>query len=293
MKSLLIGLALLVAYASPTTAQDAEGCTDHPLFPKRITGYIITECQVKEFDEARMTVPAGPNGARDRKLEGKVYTYTFAPAEGATSASEVQVRRNYQNAAKAAGGEVVFDGGGRDIEHAEQGPLYKLQSTTLRFIKDGKEVWANIGFTGAFFPNVGFILTIVEVGEMAQDVVASSELLNLLNSQGRVALEVNFDTGSDKIKAESQPVLDEVRNLLSQNGDLRLNIEGHTDNVGDAAANLALSKKRAAAVVAWLTSQGIAAGRLSSAGFGATRPVADNASELGRARNRRVELVKQ
>jgi len=72
-----------------------------------------------------------------------------------------------------------------------------------------------------------------------------------------------------------------------------LRVEGHTDNQGSAAANQALSEKRAQAVVAWLTSHGVAAARLTAKGFGQTKPVADNAAEEGRAKNRRVELAKQ
>lgn len=81
--------------------------------------------------------------------------------------------------------------------------------------------------------------------------------------------------------------------VLSANADWKLRIEGHTDNVGEQAANLKLSKLRAAAVASWLTGKGIDAARLSVAGLGDTQPVADNATEDGRARNRRVVLIRQ
>jgi len=80
--------------------------------------------------------------------------------------------------------------------------------------------------------------------------------------------------------------------LLQQNADLKLRVEGHTDSQGNGAANQALSEKRAQAVVAWLTGKGISASRLTAKGFGATKPVADNSTDDGRAKNRRVELVK-
>jgi outer membrane protein OmpA-like peptidoglycan-associated protein len=81
--------------------------------------------------------------------------------------------------------------------------------------------------------------------------------------------------------------------MLAQHADMRLAIEGHTDNVGAAAANQALSQKRAAAVKAYLVEKhGIDAARLSAAGFGAAKPVAPNVDEAGRQKNRRVELVK-
>ena len=74
---------------------------------------------------------------------------------------------------------------------------------------------------------------------------------------------------------------------------MKFRIKGPTDNQGNAAANQALSERRAQAVVAWLTAHGVEASRLSAKGMGQTKPVADNGAEDGRAKNRRVELVKQ
>lgn len=84
----------------------------------------------------------------------------------------------------------------------------------------------------------------------------------------------------------------EVLKLLQQNPTLRLSVQGHTDNAGTAPHNQQLSEARARAVVASLTGAGIVAGRLQAAGFGQTKPLADNATEAGKAKNRRVELVK-
>ena len=104
---------------------------------------------------------------------------------------------------------------------------------------------------------------------------------------------IYFDFASDKIKPESEPVLREIADALSHNPAWKLRVEGHTDNQGNAAANQALSEKRAQAVVAWLTAHGIAVNRLTAKGFGQTKPIEDNGTEDGRAKNRRVELVKQ
>src|SRR6185295_3597345 len=110
---------------------------------------------------------------------------------------------------------------------------------------------------------------------------------------GRVAVYgIQFDTGKATIKAESEAVLNEIDKLLLARADLKLNIEGHTDNVGAKAANLTLSGQRATAVQAWLGAHGIEAARLTVRGFGDSKPVADNSSDEGRAKNRRVELVK-
>ena len=108
-----------------------------------------------------------------------------------------------------------------------------------------------------------------------------------------MALYLNFDTDKATLRPDAQPTLAEVLLLLQQSPDLRLAVQGHTDNTSTPAHNQQLSEARAQAVVAALTAQGIAAGRLQAQGFGQTKPLADNATEAGRAQNRRVELVKQ
>jgi outer membrane protein OmpA-like peptidoglycan-associated protein len=84
-----------------------------------------------------------------------------------------------------------------------------------------------------------------------------------------------------------------IATLLKSNPTLKLGVEGHTDNVGDAASNKKLSEARAKSVTAAIVASGVDAARLSAAGFGQEKPVADNRTEEGRAKNRRVELVKK
>jgi outer membrane protein OmpA-like peptidoglycan-associated protein len=122
----------------------------------------------------------------------------------------------------------------------------------------------------------------------------TKQIYDALLADGRVATQgIYFDTGSDRIRPESAPTLKEIGDMLTQHGDLRLTIEGHTDNVGAAAANLTLSEQRAAAVRQALVAQyGIDGARLVSRGLGATKPAAPNTTAEGRQQNRRVELVK-
>ena len=114
-----------------------------------------------------------------------------------------------------------------------------------------------------------------------------------LVADGRIATQgVLFDTGSATIQPESTPTLKEIARTLQQHGDLRLRIEGHTDNSGSADVNQQLSERRAAAVRDYLVQrEGIAADRLESAGMGQMAPAADNGTPEGRQTNRRVELV--
>jgi OOP family OmpA-OmpF porin len=120
------------------------------------------------------------------------------------------------------------------------------------------------------------------------------KLYDALAEKGRVATQgIYFDTGSDRIRPESTPTLKEIGQMLSEHPELKLTIEGHTDNVGNAAANQALSEKRAAAVRAYLAEKhSIDGSRLNSAGFGDKKPAAPNTTPEGRQQNRRVELVK-
>jgi outer membrane protein OmpA-like peptidoglycan-associated protein len=120
------------------------------------------------------------------------------------------------------------------------------------------------------------------------------QLRKELAASGRARLYgILFDTGSAKLKPESLPTLDEVVKLLSAEPSWSLLVEGHTDSTSTAALNQTLSEQRASSVKDYLAGKGVAASRLSTAGFGSSRPVADNATELGRAQNRRVELVKK
>jgi len=123
--------------------------------------------------------------------------------------------------------------------------------------------------------------------------VIGSSMIDTINLTGRVALYINFDTGKALIRPESVRIVDQIAEMLKAEPEMRILIEGHTDNTGDAAGNMRLSEMRAAAVMAALVDRGIDASRLSSKGYGRTKPVADNRSEAGRAKNRRVELVRQ
>lgn len=128
--------------------------------------------------------------------------------------------------------------------------------------------------------------TIMSGGRRLYDDIAAS---------GRVATQgIFFDTGSDVIRPESSPTLKEIAAMLTEHPDLSVLIEGHTDNAGAAASNLALSEKRAAAVKASLVSgYGVDGARLTTKGMGDTKPAAPNATAEGRQQNRRVELVKR
>jgi outer membrane protein OmpA-like peptidoglycan-associated protein len=121
------------------------------------------------------------------------------------------------------------------------------------------------------------------------------EIATALEQSGRVDVYgIYFDLASATIKPESAPVLKEIADVLKTNAEWAISVEGHTDNIGSSASNLDLSRRRAAAVKdALVARHGVSSNRLTTAGYGASRPKETNSTLEGRARNRRVELVRQ
>jgi len=133
-------------------------------------------------------------------------------------------------------------------------------------------------------------VTSIRVAESETDV-----LYDALAAKGRwVTRGILFATGKADVQPESRPVLKEIASTLKQHADLKILIEGHTDNVGSSASNLALSDARAAAVKSTLVSDfGVDGSRITTKGLGDTKPSVPNTTSAGRAQNRRVEVVKQ
>lgn len=121
-----------------------------------------------------------------------------------------------------------------------------------------------------------------------------TQLYDRLMADGRVSTQgIYFDSGSDTIRPESTGTLTQIGRMLEQNPDLRIRIEGHTDNVGEAEANQTLSERRAHSVMSYLVdTHGVDANRLEAVGRGDADPVSSNDTEAGRQNNRRVELVR-
>ncbi|MEJ5053339.1 OmpA family protein [Sphingobacterium sp. MYb382] len=122
--------------------------------------------------------------------------------------------------------------------------------------------------------------------------VTADDITKDLTEKGKSILYINFDTDKSSISADGKGIVNEIAAALKKNTTLKIAIEGHTDNTGEAAHNKKLSDDRAKAVLSVLTSDGIDKTRLSATGFGAERPLVANDSESNKAKNRRVELVK-
>jgi OmpA-OmpF porin, OOP family len=174
-------------------------------------------------------------------------------------------------------------------QRVKDGQTLYVHLVTLQWDKDDATYKAK---RGAYA-----VLDVVEVGQLQQNMVtvSASDMSKAMASTGRVALYgILFDTAKADIKPESKPALEEIAKLLKAEPALKLRVVGHTDNQGGLDSNIGLSKRRAEAVNAALASQyGVAAGRLAAFGVADLAPVASNADEAGRAKNRRVELVPQ
>jgi outer membrane protein OmpA-like peptidoglycan-associated protein len=278
MRSLLVAVCLALALPAVSARADVK---EFP-YLNSLPNYEFSEGDSvdQEFASYKFF-----DGKKWQTVEGRFWKRIYTLKSDAQAASPLQIFRNYANALKSVGGTVFFQG--EPPEGGEYYVCYPILSGKAS--KGGKDVWVIINPCN---DGNDYTLYAIEVQAMRQD-VAAKDLLEAITSQGHVALDVHFDTAKTTIKAESLPLLDQVVTMLKQSAALKLRVEGHTDNKGSASDNQKLSEGRAKSVMSYLVGKGIAAGRLTSAGFGATKPVADNTNDEGRAKNRRVELVKQ
>ena len=241
----------------------------------RMPGCGVYECSKKDFDSFDVVI----NKEGDKKtLEGEVDSVTLVcPA----NQSQLQLLRNAEAALRKSGYTIVFSGRHQSDDY----PAVTAQKGSQ---------WMQIQ-TQAFNEFPTYEQTGVLVKAMAQEMSATAQAMSdAIEKSGKLDVYgITFATGQATITPASDQVLTDLLAVLTANADWKLRIEGHTDNVGDKAANLKLSNARAAAVAAWLSGKGIDGGRLSVAGLGDTQPVGPNTTEEGRARNRRVVLIKQ
>lgn len=274
-KSLLwINLLFLLAVNNVAAAQpDAANCKDHPLFPTRMPDYRIETCKTEPFGVYDFFTLKGPK----TRVEGRFTFITYAfTGNKADEPSPVAVVRNYENAIRLAGGEIIGSN-----------PSWWVVG---KIAQNGKEAWVQ-----AEKGNGKIWLRIVEKEAMAQFIEAdATAFAKDINTTGHAAVYgILFDTGKADIKPESAQALDEIVKLLQADPALKLHVVGHTDNTGTLEGNSTLSMARAKSVVKALTESGIATQRLNAFGCGQYAPVSTNDTEEGRAKNRRVELVKQ
>ncbi len=276
-KQIVYSILSLLLSSTISLAQDAEGCKEHPMFPNRMANFILSECK-SNFDAVDFNLAAGGTTMISKEGTTTTIRYDFNAESGQQKPSVLQIFRNYEAAAKKIGGITVF------LSVGEVTAVFKI-------LKSGKEIaWVKVD-TGGNDNNDFYILYIVQLEEMKQE-ITSNDILTALNTDGHISLYINFDFGKADIKAESQKIIDQLAEMLTSNPSLKVSIEGHTDNVGAVPANKTLSENRSKAVMNGLIAKGINRAALSFKGWGPDKPIADNSTEEGRALNRRVEIVK-
>jgi outer membrane protein OmpA-like peptidoglycan-associated protein len=216
-------------------------------------------------DPAPFYVPI--KGASEPELvaSGSIIKTYYAPPDGLSNSL---FRIAYHDALTAAGWTIVNESMGADV------------AISAHFTKNGRNLWASL------HKNDTYDIRVADAGAVNKDMGSS------LKTNCHVAVYgVLFDFNKSTLQPASDPVLQQILDLLKKTPALKIEVQGHTDNVGGDAYNQTLSEARARAIVTWLTQHGIAAARLTAKGFGKTRPIADNATDAGRAKNRRVEIA--
>jgi outer membrane protein OmpA-like peptidoglycan-associated protein len=236
-------------------------------------GYTADTPTKRNFDKADFTVQKGDD-TNDVSVEGALYDVNYM-VDGDTPESDLAIQQNYRDALAKLGAQILYTDD---------------STTTARLERDGRTIWLKIASQQ----------TEVEVTAIDEKPFAASiqpptadAMKAALDKDGHVALYVNFDFNKATLRPDAKPVIDQVAALLKNDAALKLEVDGYTDNVGADDYNVKLSQARAAAVVAALKTEGADVSRLSSNGFGPANPIADQSTAEGRAKNRRVELVKK
>jgi len=273
-KYFLALLAILLPLAGANAQSNGH---DYPPFAT-IDGYArdqYTEQRYESFD-----FQIDPDGKTTR-VEGKRIVISYKPKSGETSLLEIV--RTIESQLQTVHAQTVYQEPVEDLER------FLGTALVARFASGDIPVWVSLTLW-----HDRYDLTIVEEKPFQPSThLSQSDIASAIATDGHVALLVNFDFNKASLRPDALPVIDEVAGVMKSQPDLKLEVQGHTDGIGSKDYNQSLSENRAKTIVAALVAKGIDGKRLKPSGFGASKPVADNGTEEGRAQNRRVELVRQ
>ncbi|HVX66272.1 MAG TPA: OmpA family protein [Bryobacteraceae bacterium] len=272
MKPTLLLLLFAFVAQPQSLGPDGRGCKDSAIL-SRFPGCRLLRCRAMQYNMHPMPVfEADGKTVKKQPVEGEFEELVY---QCPRDISPIQLYRNTENALKAVGYNVRYT-------HSYFTTRYYLTA------QKGPQ-WVNFSSEGS-----GYTLVMVKTKELEQVVKAGAEgWIEQINQNGKASIYgINFDTGKATIRPDSESVLVELATMLRKQPDWALVVAGHTDNAGSDTINVPLSRQRAEAVIASLAAKGIDKSRLVPAGFGSTRPVAPNDTEEGKAKNRRVDIVK-
>jgi OOP family OmpA-OmpF porin len=288
--------------------EDIPNSKDHPLVT-RYPGSVITQYLYSEFDEVMFPLGKANNQGvfdKSKTVEGKVTRIGY---ESPAHRSLLEIYRNYESALLKGGFQVLWscvnnDCGSGPTQLAAAGAEDWSWGSGHRYLvakspRTTGDAYVSLHIGQWADTNRGpfVVLFVAELKPMEGGLITvdAAALANDITSTGHSAVYgIYFDTAKAEVRPDSDAALKEIAKLLEQTPTLKLYVVGHTDSVGALASNMDLSKRRADSVVAALTTKyGVAAARLVAQGCGPLAPVGSNDTEDGRAKNRRVELVKQ
>lgn len=277
MKVLRVLLVIaFLAFGGPAVA--LSQANEHPVI-KSIPGFqwVSAQSRVKNYAPYQFRVKKGKKTEKVEK-KGKYWhlRYIIKDAKGKIdrSVSREEIVQNYKEAAIEKGGDILFEVG------------YLLTFMLPR--EDGGKTWASLTAGDGSYD----LYIIDEAAFKKQLTFGAEEMKKALDEEGHVAIYgIHFDVDRAALKLGAEKVLIEMVKLMKNNPELKIEIQGHTDNTGSADHNLDLSMRRAKTVKKFMLIYGVADPRMVSKGYGEEKPVAANNTEEGRAMNRRVELV--
>lgn len=290
--------------AAPLSAEDTA--KDHAMLPRYPGAKLRNHSKV---DTETVTIPFATNSTDKTplKLTGDLAKHIYVMQ----NVSTLKVYENYKAALLNAGfafiSQCELEQCGTEKQASNLGGLISLEDNVYNWYRKPYYLLAKKSlptgnvyaalFIGGYDDEVGLQQIILEEKQVQTGLVTvnADGLKQQIEAEGKALIYgIYFDTGKAAIKAESKPTLDAIGELLKRNPDLLLYVVGHTDDTGDGAANVSLSKQRADAVVAALIKDySLAANRLQAQGVGPYSPASNNTSDAGKQKNRRVELVKR
>jgi outer membrane protein OmpA-like peptidoglycan-associated protein len=242
----------------------SKPCRNPDWLVKQFSYFNISQCSWRDFDQLTLDLPSGK-----KTIAGRILVTDFLLADQNQTPTALYVYRNYLNALQAIGAQLVSDPKDHDRavfdQTTPQGEFWYIYSKST-----GNE--ESVG---------SYELTTVQIGGPPPKPCT-------LEIYG-----VNFDFNKASLRPDSEPVLNQVLALFTADPAYAAEVGGHTDNIGTESYNMKLSGARAAAVKTWLVAHGIAAGRITTQGYGDTRPLVPNTTDANRFKNRRVELKRQ